>query len=109
MVLLETPGRKIPTNLKRVSFDHRSAEYIWDDGRKSYPLFFLYWCPQAVNVADGTLYASTKSRLCNNLAINKVRFERLEPFFSSAKPPTFVGTSLALFLRALCVCVAFFV
>lgn len=49
-----------------------SAEYVWDDGRKSYPLFFLYWCPYSVAVVDGTLYASTKTRLCTALSINKV-------------------------------------
>eukprot|EP01122_Echinamoeba_exundans_P008528 TRINITY_DN2843_c0_g2_i1.p2 TRINITY_DN2843_c0_g2~~TRINITY_DN2843_c0_g2_i1.p2 ORF type:complete len:138 (+),score=32.10 TRINITY_DN2843_c0_g2_i1:70-483(+) len=49
-----------------------SAEYVWDDGRKSYPLFFLYWCPYSVAVVDGTLYASTKTRLCTALSINKI-------------------------------------
>ena len=48
------------------------AEYVWDDGRKSYPLFFLYWCPEAVNTIEGTLYASTKARLCDALQINKI-------------------------------------
>lgn len=50
----------------------RSAEYVWDDGRKSYPLFFLYWCPEAISTVEGTLYASTKARLCHALQINKI-------------------------------------
>jgi len=49
-----------------------SLEYTADDGRKSYPLVFIFYCPKQINPALATMYASTKNRLVNALQILKI-------------------------------------
>lgn len=51
-----------------------SYKYTWDDGRVSYPLFLLFWCPPGINTVSNMLYASTKVPLVQKLGITKVEF-----------------------------------
>jgi hypothetical protein len=56
-----------------VRFEHHCrAEYEWPDGRKSYPLLCIFYCPYVVSPALGTMYASTKTLVMNVLQIMKV-------------------------------------
>ena len=48
-----------------------SYKYTWDDGRVSYPLFLLFWCPPGINTVSNMLYASTKVPLVQKLGITK--------------------------------------
>jgi len=48
------------------------AEYEWPDGRKSYPLLCIFYCPHVVSPTLGTMYASTKTLVMNVLQIMKV-------------------------------------
>lgn len=49
-----------------------STEFETKDGRKTYPLVFIYFAPPT-SIAMNTLYASTKNRLVNALQILKAR------------------------------------
>lgn len=47
-----------------------SYEWKMEDDRVSYPLVFLYYCPEA-SAKLNMLYASTKARLSKALELNK--------------------------------------
>ena len=49
-----------------------SYKYTHDDGRVSYPLVFIFYCPPGINPALNMMYASTKQRLSNALEIMKI-------------------------------------
>lgn len=53
------------------SYPSCRTEYETKDGRKTYPLVFIYFSPPT-SIAMNTLYASTKQRLINALQILKV-------------------------------------
>mmetsp|Transcript_24064 Transcript_24064/g.37489 ORF Transcript_24064/g.37489 Transcript_24064/m.37489 type:complete len:90 (-) Transcript_24064:30-299(-) len=48
-----------------------SYKYTWADGRVSYPLFLLFWCPPGINNVLNMLYASTKVPLVQKLGLTK--------------------------------------
>jgi len=48
-----------------------TTEYETKDGRKTYPLVFIFFAPPT-SIALNTLYASTKQRLINALQILKI-------------------------------------
>eukprot|EP01099_Mayorella_cantabrigiensis_P004744 TRINITY_DN3615_c0_g1_i1.p1 TRINITY_DN3615_c0_g1~~TRINITY_DN3615_c0_g1_i1.p1 ORF type:complete len:156 (-),score=48.74 TRINITY_DN3615_c0_g1_i1:80-502(-) len=49
-----------------------SYKYTHKDGRTSFPLVFIFYCPQGINPALNMMYASTKQRLQTELQIMKV-------------------------------------
>jgi len=48
------------------SYNHKHA-----DGRISMPLVFIFYCPRDINPTLNMLYASTKTRLINDLQVMK--------------------------------------
>jgi len=48
-----------------------SYQHKHTDGRVSIPLVFIYYCPRDINPTLNMLYASTKTRLINDLQVMK--------------------------------------
>jgi len=48
-----------------------SYKYSHPDGRVSFPLVFIYYCPREINPTLSMLYSSTKTRLMNATQITK--------------------------------------
>jgi len=48
-----------------------SYKYTHADGRVSFPLVFIFYCPTGINTSLNMLYASVKQRLCTDLQIMK--------------------------------------
>jgi hypothetical protein len=69
-VSLEDIAADLPESAPR--YIAYNAEFTWPDGRKSFPLIFIFYCPKVVSPTNGTMYASTKPRLVNDLAIMKI-------------------------------------
>jgi len=48
-----------------------SFKHTHSDGRTSLPLVFIFYCPRDINPTLNMIYASTKTRLINDLQIMK--------------------------------------
>eukprot|EP01121_Diplochlamys_sp_Union-15-3_P022579 TRINITY_DN966_c0_g1_i1.p1 TRINITY_DN966_c0_g1~~TRINITY_DN966_c0_g1_i1.p1 ORF type:complete len:149 (+),score=20.37 TRINITY_DN966_c0_g1_i1:70-516(+) len=69
-VTLDDVQDELPESAPR--FIAYCLEFTASDGRKSYPLVFIFYCPKDIHPALSTLYASTKNRLVNALQILKI-------------------------------------
>jgi len=49
-----------------------SYKRIHPDGRVSYPLIFIFYCPPGISTSLNILYSSTKTNLVNELNISKI-------------------------------------
>jgi hypothetical protein len=49
---------------------------VHDDGRTSFPLVFIFYCPKGINTKLNILYASTKPVLTESLQVQKVGWAR---------------------------------
>jgi len=66
---LEDVASSLPDSAPRYilySYLHKHA-----DGRTSLPLVFIFYCPRDINPALNIMYASTKTRLINDLQVMK--------------------------------------
>eukprot|EP01088_Endostelium_zonatum_P010779 TRINITY_DN2437_c0_g1_i2.p1 TRINITY_DN2437_c0_g1~~TRINITY_DN2437_c0_g1_i2.p1 ORF type:complete len:109 (-),score=23.44 TRINITY_DN2437_c0_g1_i2:113-439(-) len=68
-------------------------KWLHDDGRISYPLMFIFYCPEGISTQLNMLYSSTKTILVNELKFSKV-FEVRDPEELTAK---WVKDKLAFF------------
>jgi len=48
-----------------------SYKYVRDDGRTSFPLLMIFYCPQELQPRTAMIYSSTKQPLVNKLQIMK--------------------------------------
>mmetsp|Transcript_13754 Transcript_13754/g.39127 ORF Transcript_13754/g.39127 Transcript_13754/m.39127 type:complete len:141 (+) Transcript_13754:40-462(+) len=69
-VTMDDLAMEMPDTVPR--FVVYSYKYTWDDGRVSYPLFMIFWCPPGINNVLNMLYASTKPPLVQKLGVTKV-------------------------------------
>jgi len=51
----------------------QSYKWTHEDGRVSFPLVFIFYCPKGINTKLNILYASTKPVLTETLQVQKVR------------------------------------
>lgn len=49
-----------------------SYKWVHDDGRVSFPLVFIFYCPKGINTKLNILYASTKPVLTEALQVQKL-------------------------------------
>jgi len=49
-----------------------SYKWTHDDGRVSFPLVFIFYCPKGINTKLNILYASTKPVLTETLQVQKL-------------------------------------
>jgi len=66
---LEDIANSLPDSAPRYilySYQHKHS-----DGRMSIPLVFIFYCPRDINPTLNMLYASTKTRLINDLQVMK--------------------------------------
>eukprot|EP01095_Lingulamoeba_sp_RSL-Kostka_P006310 TRINITY_DN197_c0_g1_i1.p1 TRINITY_DN197_c0_g1~~TRINITY_DN197_c0_g1_i1.p1 ORF type:complete len:140 (+),score=46.90 TRINITY_DN197_c0_g1_i1:71-490(+) len=49
-----------------------SYKYTHNDGRVSYPLIFIFYCPPGIRPELNVMYASTKQNLSHELSIMKI-------------------------------------
>jgi hypothetical protein len=49
-----------------------SYKHAWNDGRVSFPLCFIFYCPPEIQPTLAMLYSSTKNLVCNKFEILKV-------------------------------------
>jgi len=49
-----------------------SYKHIHTDGRVSFPLVFIFYCPSDINPSAAMLYSSTKTRLVNAIQVMKI-------------------------------------
>ncbi|KAF9425837.1 hypothetical protein BGZ94_007168 [Podila epigama] len=68
-VSLEDLSEELPENIPR--FIILSYELKHDDGRVSFPLVFLFYCPTGANTTLRMLYASAKTFFQNKTKIGK--------------------------------------
>eukprot|EP00011_Vannellida_sp_DIVA3-517-6-12_P014488 CAMPEP_0114621388 /NCGR_PEP_ID=MMETSP0168-20121206/9204_1 /TAXON_ID=95228 ORGANISM="Vannella sp., Strain DIVA3 517/6/12" /NCGR_SAMPLE_ID=MMETSP0168 /ASSEMBLY_ACC=CAM_ASM_000044 /LENGTH=142 /DNA_ID=CAMNT_0001832587 /DNA_START=37 /DNA_END=465 /DNA_ORIENTATION=+ len=69
-VSIEELADELPAATPR--FIAYSYLYTHSDGRKSFPLVFIFFCPPGINPTLNMMYASTKQRLANALQIQKI-------------------------------------
>eukprot|EP01116_Phalansterium_solitarium_P014404 TRINITY_DN32052_c0_g1_i1.p2 TRINITY_DN32052_c0_g1~~TRINITY_DN32052_c0_g1_i1.p2 ORF type:complete len:139 (+),score=39.50 TRINITY_DN32052_c0_g1_i1:154-570(+) len=49
-----------------------SYKHVHKDGRCSYPLVFIFYCPNQINPTLAMLYSSTKTKVVGRLQISKI-------------------------------------
>ncbi|KAI7901796.1 uncharacterized protein BX663DRAFT_512461 [Cokeromyces recurvatus] len=69
-ISLEDLVEELPENTPR--FIILSYELKHDDGRKNFPLLFIYWSPSTCKAEVNMLYASAKTYLQNKIDVNRV-------------------------------------
>ncbi|KAI9142788.1 glia maturation factor, beta, isoform CRA_a [Paraphysoderma sedebokerense] len=68
---------ELPENIPRYVII--SYEWTHNDGRKSYPLVFLYWSPLSTKPEQHMLYASAKLQLQQAVDLNSKVYEIRNP------------------------------
>jgi len=65
---------EVADNLPESSPRYIAYSYKWthEDGRVSFPLVFIFYCPKGINTKLNILYASTKPVLTETLQVQKL-------------------------------------
>lgn len=61
-----------------------SYKRVHPDGRLSFPLVFIFYCPPGISTSLNILYSSTKTLLVNELHISKVWLRKLKGLLISS-------------------------
>lgn len=69
-VTIEEIAAELPPSAPR--FVAYSYKWQHDDGRVSFPLIFIFYCPRGINTQLNILYASTKPVLVEALQVQKL-------------------------------------
>jgi len=69
-VSIDDVANELPPSAPR--FVAYSYKWQHDDGRVSFPLIFIFYCPRGINTQLNILYASTKPVLVESLQVQKI-------------------------------------
>lgn len=67
---IEDIAQNLPESVPRyIAYNYRWAHA---DGRISYPLMFIFYCPKGISTNLNMLYSSTKTLIVNELKMTKI-------------------------------------